>query len=277
MTAPKGKLIPIGGHEARSPADEAAKQTRQPTDFFRNGVLAEVLSEIKGTASRLVIITAASEIPEEMGQLYIDAFGQLGCRQIDCLHIPDPSQTDRPGHHQKLAQADGVLFTGGDQAALAEKLVGSALMTQLTTRYQQEPFVIAGTSAGAAAMAKFMIKEGDSGESLLKGMAEIQPGLALLPSLIVDTHFAERGRFPRLVDALLQHPGLPGLGLSEDTGTVITNGNTLRVIGSGSAFLIDTRQTDQTNYLLAGPGESVSSTNLQVHILARGAQYILDK
>ncbi|WP_375444789.1 hypothetical protein [uncultured Fibrella sp.] len=79
---------------------------------------------------------------------------------------------------------------------------------------------------------------------------------------------------PRLVDALLRYPGLPDSGLSKDTGT--TNGNTLRVIGSGSAFLIGTRQTDQTNYSLADPGELVSVTHLQLHMLARGAQYVID-
>lgn len=277
MTSPKGKLIPIGGSEARSPEDEAAVDTRQPNDFFHDGVLKEVLTEIKGPASRILVIPAASSVPDEMGDMYREAFGMLGCSGVDVLQIHERSKTDRDDHLKRLAQADGVIFTGGDQAVLVEKLTDTVFLKRLTDRYQHENFVIAGTSAGAASMAKLMIKEGDSGESMRKGMVDMQLGLSLLPQVIVDTHFIQRSRLPRLTEALLQNPGLIGLGLSEDTGVVITNGNCLRTIGSGSAFVVETADVTETNYESAGESEPVYLNNLKLHILARGASYRIDK
>lgn len=273
---PNGKLIPIGGSEARSPQDEAQTASQREADFFNNGVLAEVLTEINGPASRLVVIPAASGEPDEVVQLYQDAFGTLGCQSVKILRIDDRTQTDQPDHLQMIREADGVFFTGGDQARLVEKLVGSALLELLLARYQHEGLVIAGTSAGAAAMAHCMIAEGDSEESLRKGMVEVQAGLSLLPSVIVDTHFAQRGRLLRLIEALLQKPGLFGLGLSEDTGVVITEGNCLRAIGSGSAFVVDTYAISQNAYARINEQEPISVGNLKLHVLARGACYQLD-
>lgn len=276
MKTPTGKLIPIGGSEARNPGDEAERDGRSPADFFRNGVLADVLNEINGPASRLVILPAASGVPDEMAPLYTEAFGMLGCRQVEVIQLMDRSQTDHPHNLQRIRQADGVFLTGGDQAVLVEKLAGSAFLQILIERYQHEGFVIAGTSAGAAAMSRTMLKEGDSEESLRKGMAETQPGLGFLSSLIIDTHFAQRGRLPRLTEALLQQPTLIGLGLSEDTGVVITRGNCLQTIGSGSSFILETNTITQTNFSRLAAGEPISVGNLKVHVMGRNARYRID-
>lgn len=277
MKKPKGKLIPIGGSEARSPGDQAETNEGQKVDFFQNGILKEVLEEIKGPPSQLVIVPAASEIPEEMGPMYVDAFKLLGCTKVTVVYIANREETDREAHLKALGEADGVLFTGGNQDVLVEKLADTKFLSMLTDRYHNEPFVIAGTSAGAAAMARLMIKEGKSGETLQKGMVETELGLGLLPQVIIDTHFMQRGRLPRLTEALLRNPSLIGMGLCQDAGVVITEGNRLRSIGSGGIFIIETDDIVETNYPEIDELESVYLNNLKVHVLAQGAGYIIDE
>jgi cyanophycinase len=60
-------------------------------------------------------------------------------------------------------------------------------------KYQNEEFVYAGTSAGAAAASNNMIYQGSSSEALLKGEVKITSGLGLIDGVIIDTHFV-RGR-----------------------------------------------------------------------------------
>ena len=51
---------------------------------------------------------------------------------------------------------------------------GTEIMDIIHRRYEDEPFVIAGTSAGAMAMSNTMIYQGSSSEALLKGEVKIQ-------------------------------------------------------------------------------------------------------
>src|SRR5436189_288090 len=76
---------------------------------------------------------------------------------------------------------------------------------------------IAGTSAGAAAMAETMLTGGSSNGGKPSGDIAMAPGLGLLLGVVVDTHFGQRGRMDRLLRALAQNPGYLGIGLDEDT------------------------------------------------------------
>lgn len=142
-------------------------------------------------------------------------------------------------------------------------------------RYQQEPFVIGGTSAGAAAMSLIAIKGGKGGESLIKGIAETEKGLGLLPDVIIDTHFMQRSRLPRLTEALLRNPGLIGIGLCIDTGKVVTEVNRLRAIGSGVVTILETDELRQTNYYSVKELEPVYVDTLKVRMLSGQAVYTI--
>jgi cyanophycinase len=191
------------------------------------------------------------------------------------MYIDSLEEADKPAYLSRIEKADGVLFTGGDQTKLVDKLLDSKLLAKIRDRYQNDDFVIAGTSAGAAAMPKLAIKEGKSSESLVKGMVETEKGLSLLPEAIIDTHFMQRSRLPRLVEALLRNPGLLGIGLCTDSGVVISQGNILRAIGSGGVFVIDADNIKDTNYSEVPELQSVFVNNLRINILARGASYFL--
>ena len=77
--------------------------------------------------------------------------------------------------------------------------------------------VLAGTSAGASAMGGIMMVRGASRETHRIGDLQMAAGLALLPGLIIDQHFAERGRYGRLMSMVATSPSLMGIGIDEDT------------------------------------------------------------
>ena len=67
------------------------------------------------------------------------------------------------------------------------------------------------------------------------------PGLGLLPEVIVDMHFAERQRLPRLLAAVLRQPSHVGLGIDEDTAVLVSPGR-FEVLGRGAVTTVDARE-----------------------------------
>jgi cyanophycinase len=113
-------------------------------------------------------------------------------------------------------------------------------MDHIISRYYDEPnFVVAGTSAGAAAMPNTMIVSGSSQDAMMKGALQLTNGLGLIGHALIDTHFTQRGRFGRIIQTIIGNPGVIGLGLGEDTGIVIYKGDVMEVVGSGLVVIID--------------------------------------
>ncbi|MCE6991225.1 cyanophycinase [Dyadobacter sp. CY323] len=275
MELPKGKLIPIGGKEARDHEAENTDDARH-VKFENEGVLQEVLNEMKGADSKVAVITTASSEPDEMGEMYLETFGNLGCNQVTILNLTGRN-VDSKKSLEILAGVDGVFFTGGDQKRLIDKICDTKFIALMKERYQNEEFVIAGTSAGAMAMSAAMIEEGSSTESLLKGIVELSEGFTLLPKTIIDTHFMSRGRFARLAEALLMRPGFIAIGICEDTGLVITGGQHMRTIGSGVAMILEADDIKKTNFKEAKKMRPIFVEGMQMHILAEGASFSLEK
>lgn len=177
----------------------------------------------------------------------------------------------------RLKNADIVMFTGGDQLRLTSILGGTNFHNLLEDKYLNHEFLIAGTSAGAAACSTNMIYQGSASEALLKGEIKITSGLGLIDDVIIDTHFVHRGRIGRLFQAVVGNPRVLGIGLGEDTGLLITQGKLMEAIGSGLVMLVDGRKIDQTNITQINMGEPISISNLIVHVLAKGDKYNLEK
>ena len=104
----------------------------------------------------------------------------------------------------------------------------------------------------------------------------MKKGLNLAPKLIVDTHFIQRGRFGRISEAVAKFPNLLGIGLAEDTGMIIKNGNDCTVIGSGMAIVFDGSHLTHNNEKILKIGTPMTMTNLKVHVLANGDHFNLD-
>jgi cyanophycinase len=277
MTVPKGKLISIGGSEDKGTGIEPNFAQKAKLNFFEFGILKRILSEMRGADSIVEVITTASVIPEEVGDNYIQAFGKLGCTNVGVIHIKNREDALLPEYLERIRQADGVMFTGGNQLRLSMIFGGTDFLKILQNRYENENFVIAGTSAGAMAMSNTMIYQGSSTGALLKGEVKITTGLAFIKDVIIDSHFVTRGRFGRLAQAVASNPGCIGIGLGEDTGVLIRDGNTMEAIGSGLILIFDGHTIRYSNIADLPEGAPISIENMIVHVMAKGNFYHLDE
>ena len=99
--------------------------------------------------------------------------------------------------------------------------------------------MLAGTSAGASAMAAHMMAFGRPGETPKNRMAQLAAGLGVLDGVVIDQHFEQRGRFGRLLAIVAQSPSLIGVGLDEDTCAIVYADRTMEVVGKGAVTLLD--------------------------------------
>ena len=166
------------------------------------------------------------------------------------------------------------MFSGGDQSKISKYIGNTILHHILMERYKNDDgFVIAGTSAGAMAMTYEMIAGGSSAKAFKKGAVILGKGLNLVPELIIDTHFIQRGRFGRISEAVAKFPNLIGIGLAEDTGMIIKKGENCTVIGSGMAIVFDATDLTHNNEKILKQGTPMTMTNLKIHVLANGDQF----
>ncbi|MFS2188050.1 cyanophycinase [Mucilaginibacter sp. Mucisp84] len=278
MIVPKGKLIIIGGAVDMGSNVTLQEHILQPDyiKFFEQGILRRIINEsAKHEGSQIEVITTASQIPELVGAEYIKAFGQLNVTNVNVLHIKSREDASNKVYLDRIRKADVVMFSGGDQLRLTAIFGGTEFLQILKQRYQKENFVIAGTSAGAAAASTHMIYRGQSNEALVKGEVQITAGLGFIDSVIVDTHFVQRGRIGRLMYAVATNPGILGIGLGEDTGLLITEGYMMEAIGSGLIILVDGRNIVSTNIYDVELGSPISIENLRVHVMSIFDKYDL--
>src|SRR5205814_6997705 len=167
------------------------------------------------------------------------------------------------------------MFSGGNQLRLSVTDGGTEFLAIMARSYMNEDFLIAGTSAGAMAMSKTMIYEGNATRAHLKGEVKITTGLGFIDSVIIDSHFEKRGRFGRLAQAIATNPSCVGIGLGEDTGMLITGGNKMEAVGSGLVIIIDGHAIRHNNIADIPEGNPVSIENLVVHFCEKGNGYLV--
>lgn len=275
MSIPAGKLIAIGGAEDKGTDLETGEIRRSNLNFFEQGILRRVVQEAGGTNARIEVITTASTIPYEIGETYLNAFGKIGCTNIGVLHIRTRQDTMIKEYMDRIRQCDAVMFSGGNQLRLSVTDGGTEFLSILKNRYQNENFIIAGTSAGAMAMSQTMIYEGNATRAHLKGEVKMTTGLGFIPSVIIDSHFEKRGRFGRLAQAIATNPSCIGIGLGEDTGMLITEGNKMEAIGSGLVVIVDGHDILHSNIADIPDGNPISIENMKVHFCEKGNGYLL--
>lgn len=264
MKVPKGYLISIGGAE-----DRGDQRTEKGSLNFQNqGILKNVIDLMKGKDPAIEIITTATTSPEESYKNYKKAFTELGCQSVGHLNIRDRESANDKKILQRLERCNGVMFSGGDQARLCSILGGTILLELLKERYAGEHFVIAGTSAGAAAMSTTMMNGGDEEKAHLKGEIDLQSGLGFIDDVIIDTHFDARGRFMRLAQAIASQPGVLGIGLGEDTGIIVEKGNILKAIGSRGVIIMDGSEIQQNNIADIKEGTAISVGKFGVYVMS---------
>ncbi|WP_046245064.1 cyanophycinase [Hymenobacter terrenus] len=267
---PKGLLLAIGGHEQRQAPDQKNAAPEQSSGF----ILQRFVDELKGQRT-IVVLPVASQEPKEAAQDYVSLFTSLGIENIEVLDIQDRQQANEAEALEVINRADGVIFTGGDQLRLTAILGGTHLLQRLTERYITERIIIAGTSAGAAAMSTPMIYQGRNDAGFLKDEIHITTGLQLMRDVAIDTHFIARGRIVRMAQIIATNPGCVGLGLEEDTAVLVTDGRELEVLGTGMVTVVDGHECTGNTIYEVQPGEVFSIRDLRVHLLAKGQRFTL--
>lgn len=252
----KGTLIALGGG-------------------YDDDLIKLIHSEICPRHSRIEVIATAATEPEESGHAYKEAFEEFGCDQVQFMLIDEEHRADQPEYIARIQQANVIFFTGGDQIRLIEFLSGTQLLQIMRRRYHEEPIIIAGTSAGAAVMSDRMIYDGYGHYSLIKGEMKTTVGFGFISNVYIDTHFAERGRFGRLAHAVAHDPHYVGIGLSEETGIIIKEGDKVEVFGTGVVTIIDASNIRFSNTRKVEENEPIAVEHLIMHLLVEGYRYCL--
>ena len=256
-TRGKGTLIIIGGHEDHDGERE---------------ILREVAKHVRN--KRLVLSTIASHKPEGYLEKYQATFADLGVTEVTELYVEDRSEAAMEEKLSALDRVEAVFFSGGDQLRITSQ-IGDTAIEQRIHEIFQNGGLIAGTSAGASMMADTMLVKGQSAASFRIGEVRMAPGLGLLPNVIIDQHFAERGRIGRLIGAVSQNPRVLGIGIDEDTAIVV-EGTRFRVIGSGAVYLVDASDVTHSNVAEAETAAALSIYDLRLHVLSAGDTFDLE-
>ncbi|MFN3927792.1 MAG: cyanophycinase [Pseudanabaenaceae cyanobacterium] len=230
-----------------------------------------------GTSAKVAILPCASREPEIIGRIYQQIFQELGAKIIEVLDFQERLTFSTAEAHMLLDRFTGVFMTGGDQLRLCGLIGNTDFAKLLHDRVMQGQLVLAGTSAGAAAMAYHMISGGGSGETPHKEIVSMSIGLGILPHVIVDQHFHNRNRMARLMTAVAGHPDLLGIGIDEDTCAIFEADQILKVIGKGTVTIIDSGEVSYSNQLWASGTAPLTIHNLKVHVLSDGSKYHLTK
>ena len=227
-------------------------------------ILKKIVEKTKG--GKLVVLTAASEFADELWKGYQLLFRELGLRKVDHLEISGPDDARDPALMKVLENASSIFFTGGDQLKITTKIGGTPIEDSILKIFNSGG-LIAGTSAGASVMGQTMLVGGGNSESHKVGNWMMAPGLGLASGMIIDQHFAQRGRIGRLLGAVALNPGILGIGIDEDTAVLVENGF-FQVMGSNAVYVIDGHNVTDTNISEASADQTMSMHDVRLHILA---------
>ncbi|MBI5671179.1 MAG: Type 1 glutamine amidotransferase-like domain-containing protein [Chloroflexi bacterium] len=192
------------------------------------------------------------------------------------------------------ADLDAVFILGGDQAIAMQALHGTPLEAALAAAYARG-VIVAGTSAGLAVQSRTMIggysadrfdaPVGDdfaaekhlAAAALQAGMVDLwqqrRRGLSFgVTDALLEQHFWERSRLPRLLNALAQ-PGVPrvGIGVDSYTGARLRGGDCLEdVFGLYTIGILDAETYGAAETATFDHDGILSVQNVLFHTLAPG-------
>ncbi|MGB2790356.1 MAG: cyanophycinase [Dokdonella sp.] len=256
--AVRGFIIPIGGAEEKQ---------NDPL------ILQRFVELCGGENADIVVLPTASRL-QDTGARYERIFRELGAAEVTAVDFDTRRDCAESNRLDRIARADGVFFTGGNQLRITT-LIGGTPVAKLIRERNAHGMHVAGTSAGAAVLSEHMIAFGEEGGSPRAGSVGLSPGLGLTNRFIIDQHFRQRDRLGRLTTALAFNPFAVGIGLDEDTAAFIGPDNTLEVEGSGAITVVDASQLQFSSLDRIDDGEPVCLLGLNIHILVRGATFNL--
>jgi cyanophycinase len=256
--ATRGWIVPIGGAENK-------ENDRR--------ILRRFVEASGGDAADIVVIPTASKM-HETGPRYEALFRELGAARVSVMDFDTRRDCQEANRLERLDQATGIFFTGGNQLRLTA-LLGGTPVAQLIRKRNAAGVTVGGTSAGASILSEHMIAFGDEGSSVIAGSVRLAPGLGLTNRFVIDQHFRERDRLGRLITALAYNPFAIGIGLDEDTAVFIGPDETLEVEGSGGVTVVDASEVSFSSADSVSEGQPVAVLGLKVHVLTPGTTFNL--
>lgn len=250
-----GRLLVIGG--AEDPDEEHMR------------ILPHLVEMAGGKRARVVVCSSPSSDPEEKVRTYEKLFRKIGVAEVAGAAIAERPDAYRPELVEAVERATAVFVTGGDQLRLTAHVAGTPFGDCLRERLFGDGLVVAGTSAGAAAMSSVMIIGGPAEGTVRREDVSLAPGLGLWRDTVVDTHFNQRGRVHRLLAIFAHNPQVLGVGIDENTALELEPGTRFRVVGAGAVMVFNGRVT-HTNAPDAGDEETLALTDSLVHVLPEG-------
>lgn len=203
-----------------------------------------------------------------------------------------------------------IFLTGGNQARYLKCLLypdgtETPVLAVIRDIFENKGGVVAGTSAGAAALSQTMILGGGSYGAMVEGVVEedvnlknyddnytpfindsdgrvwLGRGLGFLPpNFLTGTHFITRGRTGRLITACmylkdkLKHPVI-GLGAGEDTAFFVYSDKSVEIVGAVGTLIIDTTKASlKCSEVVKG---KFCAKDLIIHYLENGDKFKLNE
>jgi cyanophycinase len=253
-----GHLLVIGGAEDK---------------YNERRILKKFLELAGGDRAEILIVPVASDFPEFAADVYTQAFRNLGVAGPRVLRATSRQDVAHADVDKLLDGVTGVFMTGGDQMRLVSLLGGTKLAERLRRLVRETDVVMAGTSAGAAAMSTSMIVRGEASSHPHKNAVKLSPGLGFLKNIIIDQHFSERGRISRLITAVSYNPYNLGIGIDENTAIILDGKGVLEVFGAGSTTIVDGSQITFNEIAEVSDNEAFSICGVQFHVLRDGLVY----
>ena len=255
---PVGPVMVIGGAE-----DKLGERV----------ILSRFVQLAGGDHARIAVISTASSLGDAATELYRQIFTRAGAVKVTGLRPETREEANDPQTIEALKDATGIFMTGGNQLRLSSVIGGTKLGAAILDAHGRG-VVVAGTSAGASAVATHMMAFGSSGATPKHRMANVSVGLGLLVNVVVDQHFEQRTRLGRLLAVVAQSPSLIGLGLDEDTAAIIDANDVLEVIGRGSVTIVDGSDVITDAFQTSGHKPMMVS-NARLHSLPSGYRFDL--
>ncbi len=228
--------------EAYPPTKWAASEVKQGSLVIVGGggmpadIAKKFLELAGGPDSPIVVLPTAEENPnlEREGAF----LKRLGAKNIIVLPQTKRDDVESAAVIEALTAAKGVWFGGGRQWRFVDAYAGTKA-EQLIRDVVTRGGVIGGSSAGATIQGDYLCRGSPLGN--LEMMAEgYERGLALLPGVAIDQHFAQRKRFTDMTQLMKFRPQLLGIGLDEATALIV-RGSTAEVLGKSEAHFYDHR------------------------------------
>ena len=202
----------------------------------------------------LIILIPSAKVENVVAQIWDDSvlFAQAGANNIKIFHTWDRNEADSPEFVKPLENAYGVWFSGGYTWRLADAYVNT-----LTHKKLEEILlkggVIGGSSAGASILGSYLMRGGENIKGIMTGYQE---GFGFLCNTVIDTHIDSRNRYKDIENVLKNKPELIGLGLEDESITVIS-GDYIEIIGSKNIILYKSHK----NFITLHPGDKYDIKN----------------